>query len=184
MYGCGPTWASPPRQTGGCSRWSSVCTRSPSQDALETVNNPKVETYSGILHVVLHGIDFLAESDTFETHDTDFFLTRTFLITVHDGKRRSIQHIQELCRQNHGMLQEGPTALMHRIVDTMVDHYRPEVEELAERLDQIEETVLERPSDELTRRDPRDQARHRPDAAHRAAAARRRRPPRRGASSR
>ena len=122
------------------------------QDALETVNNPKVETYSGILHVVLHGIDFLAESDTFETHDTDFFLTRTFLITVHDGKRRSIQHIQELCRQNHEMLQEGPTALMHRIVDTMVDHYRPEVEELSERLDQIEETVLERPSDELTRR--------------------------------
>jgi magnesium transporter len=122
------------------------------QDALETVNNPKVETYSGILHVVLHGIDFLAESDTFETHDTDFFVTRTVLITVHDGKRRSIQHIQELCRQNHGMLEEGPTALMHRIVDTMVDHYRPEVEELSERLDQIEETVLARPSDELTRR--------------------------------
>ena len=121
------------------------------QDALETVNNPKVETYAGVLHVVLHGIDFLAESDTFETHDTDFFLTRTFLITVHDAKRRSIHQVQELCRNNNVILEEGPTALMHRIIDTMVDHYRPEVEELSERLDQIEETVLERPSDELTR---------------------------------
>ena len=28
------------------------------------------------------------------------------------------------------MLAEGPAALMHRIVDTMVDNYRPEVEKL------------------------------------------------------
>ena len=30
-------------------------------------------------------------------------------------------------------------ALLHRIVDSMVDHYRPEVDELEERLDEIED---------------------------------------------
>jgi magnesium transporter len=121
------------------------------QDAIETVNNPKVELFPGVLHAVLHGIDFQAETDTFETHDTDFFLTRGYLITVHDGKRRSIQRVHELCLQNDAILAEGPAALMHRIVDTMVDHYRPEVEELEERLDGIEERVLEQPSTDLTR---------------------------------
>jgi len=121
------------------------------QDALQSIQNPKIETYAGLLYVVLHGIDFRPESDTFETHDTDFFVTRIFLVTVHDGQRRSIERIHELCTQNEAILREGPVALMHRIIDTMVDHYRPEVEELETRLDEIEERVLEQPSNELTR---------------------------------
>jgi magnesium transporter len=121
------------------------------QDALQAIQNPKIETYGSVLYVVLHGIDFRSESDVFDTHDTDFFLTRTFLVTVHDGKRRSIAHVNELCLRNEGILREGPAALMHRIVDTMVEHYRPEVDEVEERLDAIEETVLEQPSEDLTR---------------------------------
>ena len=39
---------------------------------------------------------------------------------------------------------------MHRIVDTMVDHYRPEVEELEEWLDDLEQQVLEAPGKQLT----------------------------------
>jgi magnesium transporter len=40
-------------------------------------------------------------------------------------------------------LGEGPAALMHRIIDTMVDNYRPETEELNERLDLLEERVFD-----------------------------------------
>jgi magnesium transporter len=121
------------------------------QDALETLQQPKVETYPGLLYVVLHGINFKPESDEFDTHDTDFFLTREFLVTVHDGKRRSIEQICRLCIDNETVLREGTVSLMHRIVDRMVDHYRPEVDELESRLDQIEDQVIESPSHELTR---------------------------------
>ena len=121
------------------------------QDALETLQHPKVETYPGLLYVVLHGINFKPESDEFDTHDTDFFLTREFLVTVHDGKRRSIEQICQLCLDNTVVLREGTVALMHRIVDRMVEHYRPEVDELEERLDHIEEQVIESPSHDLTR---------------------------------
>jgi magnesium transporter len=121
------------------------------QDALEALQHPKIETFPGLLYVVLHGINFRAESDQFDTHDTDFFLTREFLVTVHDGKRRSIEQICKLCLDNDMVLREGTVALMHRIVDRMVDHYRPEVDELEARLDQIEEAVIETPSNELTR---------------------------------
>jgi magnesium transporter len=40
------------------------------------------------------------------------------------------------------ILNEGPVALLHRIVDAMVDRYRPEVEKLEERLEKIEKTVF------------------------------------------
>jgi magnesium transporter len=121
------------------------------QDALEALQHPKIETYPGLLYVVLHGINFRSESDEFDTHDTDFFLTREFLVTVHDGKRRSIEQICALCLSNDLVLREGTVALMHRIVDRMVEHYRPEVDELEGRLDSIEEQVIETPSHELTR---------------------------------
>ncbi|HUE89544.1 MAG TPA: magnesium transporter CorA family protein [Vicinamibacterales bacterium] len=121
------------------------------QDALEWLQHPKVETYPGLLYVVLHGINFRSASDEFDTHDTDFFLTREFLVTVHDGQRRSIEEICRLCLTNMLVMREGTVALMHRIVDRMVDHYRPSVDELEQRLNQIEDSVIEGPSKELTR---------------------------------
>jgi magnesium transporter len=118
--------------------------------ALEAVQYPKVESYGPYIYVVLHGIDFKPQEHAFETQDVDFFLARNFLVTVHDGKRRSIDEIAELCGTNQIVLADGPVALMHRIVDTMVAHYRPEVDELEEWLDEIEMRVLRRAPGELT----------------------------------
>ena len=118
--------------------------------AVQRETNPKVESYGRYLYIVLHGINFQAAEHTFETHETDFFLAANFLVTMHDGQRRSIAHITELCSRADHILAEGPVGLLHRIVDTMVDHYRPEVEELEERLDEIEKQVIESPSEQLT----------------------------------
>jgi magnesium transporter len=119
------------------------------ESALQRETNPKVESYGRYLYVVLHGINFQAAEHAFETHETDFFLAPHFLVTVHDGQRRSIAHVSELCLRADHILAEGPVALLHRIVDTMVDHYRPEVDELEARLDQIESQVIEAQSERL-----------------------------------
>lgn len=118
--------------------------------AVQRETQPKVESYGRYLYIVLHGINFQAAEHTFETHETDFFLASNFLVTIHDGQRRSIAHVAELCARAHHVLSEGPVALLHRIVDTMVDHYRPEVDELEARLDQIEKQVIEDPGETLT----------------------------------
>jgi magnesium transporter len=118
--------------------------------AVQRETHPKVESYGRYLYLVLHGINFQAAEHTFETHETDFFVGPNFLVTVHDGQRRSIAHIAEICTRAQHILAEGPVALLHRIIDTMVDHYRPEVDELEERLDEIEKQVIERPAENLT----------------------------------
>lgn len=116
------------------------------EDATSDSHQPKVESYPGFLYVVLHGIDFEASKHAFATHDVDFFLGRNWLATVHDGRFRSVKRIAEICSRNGHMLSEGPAALLHRIVDIMVDHYRPEVEELDDWLDETESQVFEAPS--------------------------------------
>jgi magnesium transporter len=122
----------------------------PVEAAFQRETNPKVESYGNYLYIVLHGINFQAAEHRFDTHETDFFLAHNFLVTVHDGQRRSIAHISEMCARSQHVLSDGPVALLHRILDTMVDHYRPEVEELEDRLDAIEKRVIESQDQSLT----------------------------------
>jgi len=121
------------------------------EDAVAKVHHPKIETYPGFLYLILHGIDFEASQHHFATHDTDFFLGKTFLVTVHDGQTRTIQHMHEICTRNESILAEGPVALMHRIIDAMVDHYRPEVEKLEHKLETLEAAVFEKPDSHCMR---------------------------------
>ena len=122
----------------------------PVEAAVQRETNPKVESYGRYLYIVLHGINFQAAEHTFETHETDFFIAPNFLVTIHDGQRRSIAHVVDLCSRAAHILADGPVGLLHRIVDTMVYHYRPEVDELEERLEEVEKQVIESPSEELT----------------------------------
>lgn len=119
------------------------------ESALKRETHPKVESYGTYLYLVLHGINFQSDQHEFDTHETDFFLGVNFLVTVHDGRRRSIAHVTELCERTSHILSEGPVALLHRIVDTMVDHYRPEADAIEDRLDEIEKAVIEADHDGL-----------------------------------
>lgn len=122
------------------------------EDAISEIHHPKVESYGDYLYVVLHGIDFRAREHLFRTQDVDFFLGPRYLVTVHPGISRSIGKINELCLRNSRLLGEGPAALMHRIIDVMVDNYRPEVDKLEDRLDQLEKDVFAGTRQNLARR--------------------------------
>ena len=119
------------------------------ESALRRETHPKIESYGDYLYLVLHGIDFHGDEHAFDTHETDFFLGPNYLVTVHDARRRSIAHVTELCERTSHILAEGPIALLHRIIDTMVDHYRPEADEIEDRLDGIEKAVIEADSERL-----------------------------------
>jgi magnesium transporter len=121
-------------------------------DAMATIQFPKVESYDGYLYIVLHGIDFHESDHCFATHDVDFFLGPSYLVTVHDGHAASINELRNTCTRNTKMLSEGTVALFHRIVDSMVDHYRPEVDKLEERIDQLENDIFDNGGPALTRR--------------------------------
>ena len=112
------------------------------EDAVSALQYPKIETYPGYLYVVLHGIDAKPQQTQFATRDVDFFLGGNYLVTVHDGDSRSINAIHEVCTRHDHILKEGTIALMHRIVDRMVDNYRPVFEEIEARLGHLEEEAF------------------------------------------
>ncbi len=116
------------------------------EDALSEIHHPKVESYGNYLYLILHGIDFREAEHCFKTQDVDFFLGEQFLVTVHPGHSRTLGEMRDVCGRNHRALGEGPIALLHRIVDAMVDHYRPEIDKLNDRLDRLEDEIFENPN--------------------------------------
>ena len=121
------------------------------EDAMARIQFPKIEAYDGYLYVVLHGIDFHASDECFATDDVDFFLGPNYLVTVHDGHSLPINDLRAHLTRNAKILGEGPVALFHRIVDAMVDHYRPEIDKLEERLTAIENKIFAEPDPALVR---------------------------------
>jgi magnesium transporter len=121
------------------------------EDAMAETHQPKIESYGDYLYLILHGIDFRASEHCFKTQDVDFFLGDQYLVTVHPGISRTLGKMRNVCERNSRVLAEGPAALMHRIIDAMVDNYRPEVDKLAERLDALETEIFERPNAKLAR---------------------------------
>lgn len=118
------------------------------EDALSAIHHPKIEPYEGYLYLILHGLDFQEEEHWFATRDVDFFLGRNYLVTVHDGRSRSIATLKAICDRHDRVLAEGPVALLHRIVDSMVENYRPEIEGLEQHMNTLEdEAILGRRAD-------------------------------------
>ena len=122
------------------------------EDALSEIHHPKVESYGTYLYLILHGIDFRESEHLFKTQDVDFFVGEQFLVTVHPGVSRTVEDMRGVCSRNDRVLGEGPVGLLHRIVDAMVDHYRPEIDKLNERMDALEEQIFTRPDPQLARR--------------------------------
>src|SRR5215471_7752961 len=121
------------------------------EDAMSAIGFPKVEAYDGYLYVILHGIESKTAEHRFSTHDVDFFIGPNYLVTVHDGDSRTIADLRDHATRNPKILAEGAVALFHRIVDAMVDHYRPEIDKLEDRIDALEEDVFDNPTPELVR---------------------------------
>jgi magnesium transporter len=115
------------------------------EDALGETHHPKIESYDTFLYLILHGIGTYENTHGFQTQDIDFFLGPNYLVTVHTIASPSIETEHGLAVRHANILGEGAIALMHRIVDRMVDRYRPSVDALDERLDAIEKTVFENP---------------------------------------
>jgi magnesium transporter len=107
-------------------------------DARSAVQFPKIEQYPGYLYVVLHDLQG-GGGQGLATRDVDFFVGHSYLVTVHDGSSVALSDARNACGRYDRLMADGPVGLFHRIVDAIVDHYRPVMDDLETRIDEMEE---------------------------------------------
>jgi len=117
--------------------------------ALEDTQNPetrpKIEEYESFLFVVTRGVNHNPGEAALDLTPLFAFLNRRVIVTVHPRPMRGITTAIERLRKHPELLREGPDRLLHHLLDQVVDHYFPIVDELEDRIEALEDAVFARP---------------------------------------
>ena len=112
------------------------------EDALDAHQRPKLERYGETLFVVLRPARYLDESETVEFGETHVFVGKDFVITVRHSEVPDLGEVRRRLEGDPGLLRRGPEAILHAIMDRVVDDYGPVVDGLENDIEEIEAQVF------------------------------------------
>lgn len=112
---------------------------------------PKIDDFGSYLFVTMHALpDRLDHIDLQTTEELNLFLANNYLVTVHHAARMSpIQEVRNRLERDDRLIKNGSDYLCHSILDHLVDEYLPMLDALDERLETIEDRVLQKPSPDI-----------------------------------
>ena len=112
------------------------------EDAIKAHQRPKLEVYGDTVFVVLKTARYVDPHEVVKLGEILIFLGEGFVITVRHGEASSLHDVRERLEQNSQLLSHGPGAVLHAIVDKVVDDYGPAIAGLQEDIEQVEEEVF------------------------------------------
>jgi magnesium transporter len=112
------------------------------EDATEAHQRPKLERYGGILFVVLKPARYLDEEERVEFGEVHAFVGKDFVVTVRHSEAPDLSEVRERLEADPELLRRGPEAILHAIMDRIVDDYGPVVDGLENDIEEIETEVF------------------------------------------
>ena len=106
---------------------------------------PKVDDYDDYIFIVSRGIDYTVDTRILSTTEMGIFLGRNFVISVHAGLLYNIESVAALVERDGLPLRRGSTFLTYILLDALVLNIVPGINGLEEWVDDIEDSVIERP---------------------------------------
>lgn len=124
------------------------------EDCVATSASPKVEEYqpkeddkfAPYLFMVIHAVDYSRKDGVFATRELDFFLGRNFLVTYHEVPIRSVSSTEEQAINSTMHIARAPDRVAHTLLDSIVDNYKPALDELSLEIGELEQMALQDPS--------------------------------------
>ena len=124
------------------------------EDCVQPSPSPKVEEYSPkegdkftpYLFMVIHAVDYDRKDGCFATSELDFFLGKNFLVTYHEQPLRSVATVEERAVNGTMGIARAPDRVAHSLLDTLVDNYKPALDNLSLEIAELEQVALQRPN--------------------------------------
>ena len=121
------------------------------EDCVAVSPSPKVEEYApkdedrfmSYLFMVIHAVDYSRKDGVFATSELNFFLGKNFLVTFHEAPLRSVQSTEERCLRGTMHVARAPDRVAHTLLDSIVDNYKPALEELSLEISELEDQVIQ-----------------------------------------
>ncbi len=115
------------------------------EDVLNTGQRPKIEEYEDQLFVVLSAPNLA--NDKITLNQVSFFAGENFVVSFHHGNNSGFGEIRNRLRKGVGRIRtQKVDFLLYALIDTIIDHGFPLLDSLGERLEDIEEELLAKPT--------------------------------------
>ena len=113
------------------------------EDADHFGQRPKIDTYDDFTLLVVFGVNHAGR--LVEVH---CFYTETFLVTVHRDHCPAMAEMVSRVKTRAGAGRPDQVMLLYRLIDTLVDGYFPVLAAMDDQIDDLEDEILVRPTDE------------------------------------
>ncbi|HEY0756048.1 MAG TPA: magnesium/cobalt transporter CorA [Ktedonobacteraceae bacterium] len=112
------------------------------EDASNEHQRPKVEEYEHFLFLVFHTINLDASKRELLLEELDAFVGANYLITVHNQPIRELDEVEQRWKRSNAQVEKGIGILLYSLLDTIVDHYFPAVDELVDQAEALEDRMF------------------------------------------
>ncbi len=120
------------------------------EDVLHCGQRPKIEDYGSYHFMVFKSVRL--RDGALETEQISFFLSGNFVITLQEIPGDSFEAVRERIRRGKGNIRKsGPDYLTYALIDALVDEFFPVLEAYGERIEDLEDVVIQKPTPETLR---------------------------------
>jgi magnesium transporter len=112
------------------------------EDAIKAHQRPKLELYDDTLFVVLKTAYYDDPTESVETGEILLFVGDGFIVSVRHGSASELHGLRVEAERRGDLMRCGPSAVLHAIIDKVVDDYEPVLRGVEQDIEQLEEQVF------------------------------------------
>lgn len=123
------------------------------EDIVNTGQRPKMEDYDDYLFFVLKVMQYDPAEQKLKNEQLSMVLGETFLLTFQERSGDIFEPVRERIRKRKGRIRKvGIDYLAYALLDTIVDNYIFIIEKLGEQIEEIEDEILDNPTQQVLSR--------------------------------
>ena len=120
------------------------------EDVRQANQRPKMDEFPGYCFTVLFTAELAGNRLVFREHH--LYLARSRLVTVHHEPEQALDELRRRIRSSPDLTRNDSEFLHYLVFSELVESLFPVLEELDERIDQLEDAILDRPNNRLVAR--------------------------------
>ena len=112
------------------------------EDAIKAHQRPKLEIYGDSVFVVLKPVRYNELEDRVEIGEVMLFIGDGFVVSVRHGEAHELSGVRRKLESQPELLKCGTGAVLHALLDTVVDDYTPVIDDLDTEIQEVETDVF------------------------------------------
>lgn len=114
------------------------------EDIVSTGQRPKLEEYDNYIYIVIKMLYVEPKTGDINTEQVSLILGPNYVLSFQEREGDVFDHVRDRIRKSKGRVRKmGPDYLAYCLLDAIVDNYFLVLENIGERIERLEEVILE-----------------------------------------